>query len=663
MVLRGVAFGLAALLLAGTASAQTMVVPNNVERATNTNVQPYAPQDARQGGVQAFSPLEFRNNARDYRSQPADTRTGWNDNRGQQSMSGMQGAAVAPEPMPQGYAPPAAPYQPVNAPTADYRTQQDYRRAPDYRAQPHYRREPTAQPDYRTPPQVRDARSQPAAPYQPAYDARQAAPLTPPPSTAYQPPVSTPVAAPTDYRMQGQPYRPGMPSEIRPVGTDARQQVQDFRNPAGAMRPVPGVQPIGVGPDGRYPVYEARPGVIDPRVVVPRKEEYIDYKILDGRAYDFRPVDFKPVDTRTLEYRSQDNRTPDQKVLDPRLKDKGPEILATLDCKAILYRSVECNFLDYREVDPQLQALFARYPEVAFGIVPKEYSKETLDRWQPLLAHLSREIGLKLSLKVANDYQALTESMRAGVVHVAIYSPMAYARARHTGVRIEPFAVETNTDGGKGSHAMIYTLARSAGPARADEMKGKSIGMVDPNSVAGYFVPRQMIASQKLDPDSYFGKQVFTGSHANALTALAQGLVDLAVGEWTSEEDSTLSRLLARGNLKNADGTAMRRDDFRVVAKSELIANAPITYLSDMPDDLKALIRRAMLEAPMRDRTAFEKVYEGKGRGWDTIEGPAYDRAIDLVKYMDESRSRIQKQAGTAPSLVTGSIPRLQLIR
>lgn len=614
MVLRRVVFGIAGALLASTAMAQT-VIPQNIERATNTNVQPYAPVDTRQGNVQAFSPQEFRAAPRGYA--PTDARTGWSDNRANPV---RETAAPSYQQAPAGYQP------------------------PEYR--PDYRQPPAAAVDYRQPQQAPaiDYRQPAAAPVvdyrqqQPARPLMQPAPYAPADTRPAVQPVNQPSL---DPRVQAQPYRPSYQQDVRQPPLDGRPPVQDFRNPAGATRLPPGVQPAAVETQPRYPVYEARPGVVDPRVVVPRREEYIDYKVLDGRTYDFRPLDFKPVDARTLEYRSQDNRQPDQKVLDPRLKDKGPEIQTTLECKAIMYRAVECNFLDYREVDPQLQELFAKYPEVAFGIVPKEYSKEVIERWQPLLAHLSREIGLKISLKIANDYQALIESQRAGLVHVAIYSPMAYARAKASGVKVDAFAVETNPDGGKGAHALIYAM-NGAGAPRGDEMKGKSIGFVDPNSISGYFVPRMMLASQKLDPDSYLGKQVFTGSHENALTALSQGLVDLAVGEWRSDEDSTLARLLGRGAFRNADGTPMRRDDFRVIAKSELLVNSPIAYLSELPEDLKGIIRRAMLEAPMRDRAAFEKVYDAKGRNWDVIEGKSFDSAVELVKFMEDSRTRQQ---------------------
>lgn len=371
------------------------------------------------------------------------------------------------------------------------------------------------------------------------------------------------------------------------------------------------------------------------------ENRYLDYKVPERAPYDFRPYDYKPVDARTTDYKSQDNKAPDQKVLDPRLKEKGPEIQARIDCRAILYKAVECNFLDYREPDPKLLELAAKFPEINLGIVPKEYSKEAIDRWSPLITYLSREIGLKISLKVANDYQALLESQKAGLIHMAIYSPLFFAKARLAGSKIEAFAVETNPDGGRGAHSVVYAMSRGPNP-KVEDLKGRSIGLVDPNSLTGYSVARFALASQKLDPDSFLGKQVFTGSHENALVALSQGLVDLAVGEWKSDEDSTLTRLLSRGLLKNVDGSPMRRDDFRIVLKSEPLVNSPIAYLADMPEDLKAMLRRAMLEAPMRDRAAFERVYDTKGKTWEIIDTKAYDGTVELLRYMEENRKRKQ---------------------
>jgi phosphonate transport system substrate-binding protein len=433
-------------------------------------------------------------------------------------------------------------------------------------------------------------------------------------------------------------YRP------RPIDrqSDARP-VQDFRPSAqGLQRPAPAVVPAAVEDKPRYPIYEAKPGVIDPRVIVPRKEEFIDTRGAAG-PLDFRPHDYRPVDERALEYRSLNNRTPDQKVIDPRLKEKGPEMNVVLDCRAIQYRAVECNYLDYREVDPRLQELFARYPEVGFGIVPREYSKDTVERWQALLVHLSAQIGLKVTLKVANDYQALMEAQRAGQVHIAHYSPIAFARSRQAGIKLDTISVEANADGSKGSYSVLYSVSPRGQAPRQDDLRGKTLGLVDPNSVSGFFVPRMMLAAQRIDADTVLSKQIFTGSHENALMALSQGLVDVAVGQWVTDEDSTLGRMLAKGTLKFPDGTPMRREDFRVVMKSDIAMNGTVAMLSDMPDDLKQLIRRAVLEAPMRDRTAFDKIAESRIR-WEPIDAKAYDSAVELVKFMDESRARAMAQ-------------------
>ena len=450
----------------------------------------------------------------------------------------------------------------------------------------------------------------------------------------------------TDTRAQMPDYRSQMPDY-----RGAAQTNEPRRNlPVQAQQVLPQqvlTQPAYSQPMPRALAQEPRnqaPRAIEPNrqqllVVDPPKPNYIDYKVLDGRPYDYRPMDYKPVDTRSMEYKSQENKGQDQKILDPRLKDKGPEIQARIDCKAIIYRAVECNFLDYREVDLKLQELMAKFPEISIGIVPKEYSKEAMDRWTPLITYLSKEVGLKISLKVANDYQALIESQKAGLVHVAVYSPMAFARARLSGAKVDAFAIETNADGSRGSHSVFYTMARGAGAGtRNDDLKGKSVGLVDPNSVSGYIMPRFAVAAQKLDPETFLGRQVFTGSHENALLALSQGLVDVAVGQWGSDEDSTIQKLFAKGQLKNVDGTAMRRDDFRVMLKSEMIMNSPIAYLSDLPEDVKAMIRRAMLEAPIRDKAAFERVYADKGRTWETVENKDFDVTVEMLRFMDETR-------------------------
>ncbi|MGO9770070.1 MAG: PhnD/SsuA/transferrin family substrate-binding protein, partial [Roseiarcus sp.] len=141
-----------------------------------------------------------------------------------------------------------------------------------------------------------------------------------------------------------------------------------------------------------------------------------------------------------------------------------------------------------------------------------------------------------------------------------------------------------------------------------------------------------------IDPETFFTKTVFAGSHENAVLALAQGTVDVCANWWNAPDDSNLTRMLNKGMLKNADGSPMKKDDFRVILKSELIINSPYAYLSDLPDDLKKAIRQAFLDAAAKDKDAFARLSDGKNLPWQPVADADYDKTIELVKFVDTLR-------------------------
>src|SRR5204863_9327799 len=161
-------------------------------------------------------------------------------------------------------------------------------------------------------------------------------------------------------------------------------------------------------------------------------------------------------------------------------------------------------------------------------------------------------------------------------------------------------------------YSMFFVKAASAYKS-VDQLKGKNLGLVDPNSTSGNNVPRFELDKMGIsDADSYFGKVVYTGSHENAMLALAQGTVDVAANQWTNDDDSTLAQMITKGMLKNADGSAMKKDDFRIINKSASIINGPYAYNSDLPTDLKAAIAKAFFDAPAKDKAAFDKLSDSQ---------------------------------------------------
>jgi phosphonate transport system substrate-binding protein len=273
----------------------------------------------------------------------------------------------------------------------------------------------------------------------------------------------------------------------------------------------------------------------------------------------------------------------------------------------------------------------SKYPELVFAKVPDENASGTSDRWTPLVSYLSRELGVKVTLRIANDYAAVIEGQRAGNIHVAMYGPASYARAFVVGAKVEPFAIEVSADGTKGYYSVLY-VKKDASFQKLDDLKGKNLCLVDPNSTSGNNVPRYAMDKLGIDPEKFFSKVVYSGSHENAVIALGQGTCDAAFNWWNDENESNLLRMDRKGMAKAAD--------FRIIFKSDQIVNSPMAYLTDLPADLKAAIKKAVLELAEKDKAAFDKIYEGKQKPFESVTHKEYEPVVDLIKFVDSIRKQ-----------------------
>lgn len=282
----------------------------------------------------------------------------------------------------------------------------------------------------------------------------------------------------------------------------------------------------------------------------------------------------------------------------------------------------------------------AKYPEIVLAVVPAENAGGVVDRYDPFVAYLSKELGVKVTLRVANDYTAVIEGMKNRQIHVGYYGPGSYARAHEvSGGNVVPFVTTQNQDGSIGYFSVLYVKAESPYKSVAD-LKGKNLGMVDVESTSGFKAPTFFLSEQGFIVQQHFGKAQPTGSHENAVMALTQGTVDAAFNWWNSETDSNLTRMINKSMLKKADGSLMKYEDFRVVWKSPLLAGSPYAYLNDMPEGLKTAISQAFVDAPKKAKAAFEKLSDGKDLGFAPVAHKDYIEFVKLNKYLESLRKQ-----------------------
>src|SRR6202790_2014460 len=273
----------------------------------------------------------------------------------------------------------------------------------------------------------------------------------------------------------------------------------------------------------------------------------------------------------------------------------------------------------------------SQYPELTFAVVPAENASGVSDRYAPFTEYLSKQFGVPVKLRVANDYAAVIEGQRAGNIQIAYYGPASYSKAYLTGVKTEPFVTTRNNDGAIGYYSVIYVKADS--PYKdIHDLKGRTIGFVDPNSTSGYNAPRYFLGKAGIDVDSFFGKSIVTGSHENAVIALEQGTVDCAANWWNADNDSNLTGMDTKGMAK--------KENFRIIFKSGLLPGSPYAYLSDLPDDLKKSIVKTFGEAPTKDKAAFDRLSDGKDKEFVAVTHKDYQNTVDMIQFVNDMRKK-----------------------
>ncbi|MCX7823663.1 MAG: phosphonate ABC transporter substrate-binding protein [Syntrophobacterales bacterium] len=253
--------------------------------------------------------------------------------------------------------------------------------------------------------------------------------------------------------------------------------------------------------------------------------------------------------------------------------------------------------------------------KLVFAVVPTESAANMKEHWGSLVAYLEKKLGIPVEFMVANDYAGVITAMQFQHAHLAYFGPKSYIEAALR-ANAEAFAKEVGEEGVPGYHGLI--IARKDSPINSiEDAKGKIFAFVDPNSTSGTLVPMVYFIKEKnIDPDKYFSKVIYSGSHEASILAVKSGKVDLAS---TNDLD-----------LKRGEGKMWQTEkDFKILWKSQLIPASPMAYHKSLPDSLKKALKEAILS--FNDPEGLKKL---KIKGYVEASDGDYDpiRKINEVK-------------------------------
>lgn len=222
--------------------------------------------------------------------------------------------------------------------------------------------------------------------------------------------------------------------------------------------------------------------------------------------------------------------------------------------------------------------------DIIMGLIPAENNEEMIQKFEPMRLHLEKKLGVKVKVFTATDYSGVIEAMKKKRVDVAWFGPMAYYLAEQE-AGAEAFAVGIREGSNSATYKSIIVVPCDSGIKSIKDLKGKSVAFVDPASTSGGLMPSYMVKKETgMMPQAFFGKFTYAGSHDAAELAVKNKTVDAA-----ADNDITYERMLAKGLITKQTNC--------IIKESDPLPGSPLAYRGDLPADMKAKIRDAILNA------------------------------------------------------------------
>jgi len=270
-----------------------------------------------------------------------------------------------------------------------------------------------------------------------------------------------------------------------------------------------------------------------------------------------------------------------------------------------------------------------QYQALTIGVPPIENAEEGARRWGPFAEYVSEQLGVPVTLRMANAYSGIIQAMDAGEADMAMFGAAAYASAWDVlEGDLRPLAHAVSQTGDRGYYAVVVVASDSAAESLED-LAGQTLAFADPNSASGYLVPNFYLGQMGL-LDGHFASTGFSGSHENGILAVVRETYDAAATWHYAADNGAVQRMTDRGEIA--------ADAVKVIWESPLIPSDAWSVRASMPADLQEELLVALTEFHERDPERLEVVSVGSWTHLVPVEHEAFEDSIAMREEMLRQR-------------------------
>lgn len=254
--------------------------------------------------------------------------------------------------------------------------------------------------------------------------------------------------------------------------------------------------------------------------------------------------------------------------------------------------------------------------ELILSVHPFLQAKEVEAKFTPLVDYLSKQLGVKITVRVGASYDEHIQAIGNDKVDLAYMGPASYVSLVNQYGQ-KPTLARIEMDGKPTFHGYIVIRKDSAIQNLAD-LKGKSFAFGDPKSTMSYVVPHFMLAQAGvIDADSV--EHAFLGSHKNVVLGVLSG--DYAAGA-----------------IKPAVFREFEAKGLRVLAVSPEISEHVFVSRTNLPEKTVNALRAAMFAASQSpDGVAALKAIKNSATGLIAVQDSDYDNLRTIINSLKEA--------------------------
>ncbi len=217
---------------------------------------------------------------------------------------------------------------------------------------------------------------------------------------------------------------------------------------------------------------------------------------------------------------------------------------------------------------------------IVMSFVPSGDTQQIIASGDQLAQMVQDKTGMVIKANVGTDFAAVREAMGADKAHIGWMNTFNYVLAHEKyGVDVALVTVRYGSTSYKGQ----IIVRADSGIKSLQDLKGKVMCWVDPNSTSGYIVPRIMLKANGIDPDKDFAKTIEAGSHNNVVTQVYNG-----------DCDAGATYVDARSSVEKDIPDV--KEKVIAIATTADIPNDNVSFVKDFPADQRKQIVDALLE-------------------------------------------------------------------